>query len=82
MHCAQEVGDGGKGKSVQEDSVLAETSQVPSVEKVMQLDVVRRVGTEMSGIPLDPADVERECDNLSDEEGVEVETENSVVVID
>ena len=82
MHCAQEVGDGGKGKSVQEDSVLAETSQVPSVEKVMQFDVVRRVGTEMSGIPLDPADVERECDNLSDEEGVEVETENSVVVID
>ena len=83
MHCAQEVGDGGKGKSVQEDSVLAETSQVPSVEKVMQLDVVRRVGTEMSGIPLDPADVERECENLSDdEEGVEVETENSVVVID
>ena len=76
------VGDGGKGKSVQEDSVLAETSQVPSVEKVMQFDVVRRVGTEMSGIPLDPADVERECENLSDEEGVEVETENSVVVID
>jgi hypothetical protein len=72
-----------KGKSVQEDSVLAETSQVPSVEKVMQFDVVRRVGTEMSGIPLDPADVERECENLSDdEEGVEVETENSVVVID
>ena len=31
----------------------------------------------------DPADVERECENLSDdEEGVEVETENSVVVID
>ena len=82
MHCAQEVGDGGKGKSVQEDSVLAETSQVPSVEKVMQFNVVRRVGTEMSGIPLDPADVERECENLSDEEGVEVETENSVVVID
>ena len=55
----------------------------PSVEKVMQFDVVRRVGTEMSGIPLDPADVERECENLSDdEEGVEVETENSVVVID
>ena len=76
-------GPGGKGKSVQEDSVLAETSQVPSVEKVMQFDVVRRVGTEMSGIPLDPADVERECENLSDdEEGVEVETENSVVVID
>ena len=48
----------------------------------MQFDVVRRVGTEMSGIPLDPADVERECENLSDEEGVEVETENSVVVID
>ena len=39
MHCAQEVGDGGKGKSVQEDSVLAETSQVPSVEKVMQVSV-------------------------------------------
>ena len=30
----------------------------------------------MSGIPLDPEDVERECENLSDdEEGVEVETE-------
>ena len=35
----------------------------------MQFDVVRRVGTEMSGIPLDPADVERECENLSDERG-------------
>ena len=69
MHCAQEVGDGGKGKSVQEDSVLAETSQVPSVEKVMQFNVVRRVGTEMSGILLDPADVERECESLSDDEG-------------
>ena len=79
----QQVGDGGKEKSGQEDSVPSETSQVPSVEKVMQFDVVRRVGTEMSGIPLDPADVERECENLSDdEEGVEVETENSVVVID
>ena len=79
---AQEVGEGEKAKSVQEDSVLAETCQVPSVEKVMQFDVVRRVGTGMSGIPLDP-DVERECENLSDdEEGVEVETENSVVVID
>ena len=66
---AKVVGDGGKGKSAQEDSVPSETSQVPSVEKVMQFDVVRRVGTEMSGILLDPADVERECESLSDDEG-------------
>ena len=79
----QKVGDGGNGKSAQGDSVPSETSQVPSVEKVMQFDDVRRVGTELSGIPLDPADVERECENLSDdEEGVEVERESSVVVID
>jgi len=79
----QRVGDGGNRKSAQEDSVPSQTSQVPSVEKVMEFDEVRRVGTELSGIPLDPADVEKECENLrDDEEGVEVERESSVVVID
>ena len=37
-------------------------SKVPRVEVVRGFDVVKRVGTEMSGVTLDPEEVERECE--------------------
>ena len=66
--------------SLEEDSV---PSKVPSVESVMDFDVVKRLGTERSGVTLDPEEVDTEFANLSDdEEGVGQTEDEDVVVIE
>ena len=56
-------------------------SKVPSVEVVRGFDVVKRVGTEMSGVTLDPEEVEGEYTNLSDDEEGAGQTEDQDVVV-
>lgn len=56
-------------------------SKVPSVEVVRDFDVVKRVGTEASGVTLDPEEVEREYTNLSDDEEGAGQTEDQDVVV-
>ena len=56
-------------------------SKVPSVEVVRDFDVVKRVGTEASGVTLDPEEVEREYTNLSDDEEAAGQTEDQDVVV-
>ena len=67
-------------EGTEQDSV---PSKVPSVEAVMDFDVVKRVGTERSGVTLDPKEVDTEFANLSDdEEGVGQTEDEDVVVIE
>ena len=58
-------------------------SKVPSVEVVRDFDVVKRLGTEASGVTLDPEEVEREYTNLSDDEegAASGQTEDQDVVV-
>ena len=77
------------GKASSDESVLSVEgteqesvpSKVPSVEAVREFDVVKRLGTEASGVTLDPEEVEREYTNLSDDEEGAGQTEDQDVVV-